>query len=128
MLFPILFLASTGSGIPPEVPYPEPMPRLMESCFLYAIENELVSEEETSWKYMCGDEPAQAMWDHLATLGIEPWEQVVPEGTWLTIGFPLGGCFRRIKDPDGQPTNIGISCSIWVPRPEQLPPRSDFPG
>ena len=117
MLLPILLLASSGGGIPPEIPYPEPMPRLMEACMQYAVENELVSETEESWKYMCDEESAEAMWNHLSTLEIEPWEQVVPEGTWLTIGFPLGGCFRQIKDPEGEPATDGLSCSIWVPRP-----------
>lgn len=97
-------------------PYPEPTMALVEACLADAVANNEVSEEQGAWKYICGDAPARALWNHLEALKIEPWEQVRSQGTWQTRTFPLGGCFRRVKDPEGRPTDIGLSCSVWVPR------------
>jgi hypothetical protein len=116
MSFSLFLAATVVAQTPAEKPFPEPMIGLVEACLLDAIELKEVSSTKESWKYICGGEPAEALWQHLESLDVTSWEQVVSEGTWLSRSFPLGGCFRRIKDPEGQPTTTGLSCTIWVPR------------
>jgi hypothetical protein len=116
MFFSMLLAASSVAQAPPEKAFPEPMLGLVEACLADAVADDEVSQTKDSWKYICGGEPAEALWNHLVAIEVKSWEQVVSEGTWITREFPLGGCFRRVKDPDGQPATTGLSCSIWVPR------------
>lgn len=112
----IVLAAAVAAEAPAGKPYPEPTMALVEACLADAVADNEVTETADSWKYICNGAPARALWDHLEALRIEPWEQVVSEGTWQTREFPLGGCFRRVKDPEGKPTDSGLSCSVWVPR------------
>jgi hypothetical protein len=116
VILPILLAAAPLVETPPEKPFPEPTPALIEACLEDAVERDLVTKTKDSWKYICADQTAEALWNHLAALKLESWEQVVPEGTWLSRQFPLGGCFKRVKNPDGTPATSGLSCTVWIPR------------
>jgi hypothetical protein len=116
MLFPLLLSAAAAAQTLAEKPFPEPTPVLIEACLKEAIEQRYVSKTKDSWKYMCAGASADALWDHLVALDLGSWEQVQPGGTWLSRSFPLGACFRRVKDPDGQAVDTGLSCTVWIPR------------
>lgn len=116
MLISILLSASAIAQTPSEKTFPEPTIGMVEACIINAVEANAVSRERESWKHICAGEPAEALWNHLVALDVPSWEQVVSEGTWLSRAFPLGGCFRRVKTPDGQPSSTGLSCTIWIPR------------
>jgi hypothetical protein len=109
MLLPLLLATAATSAIPAEKPFPEPTPAMIEACLYNALDQKLVSETKSG-------EPAKALWDHLTALETPSYEQTVPEGTWLSREFPLGGCFQRVKNPDGSPAKSGLSCSVWIPR------------
>ncbi len=116
MLTAVLLAAAAATQSPPEQPYPEPTIGMVEACLHSAVERDLVTKEDGRWKYMCTGQAAEALWNHLEALKRDSWEQVVPEGTWLSREFPLGGCFRRVKNPDGSAATSGLSCTVWVPR------------
>ena len=101
-------------------PFPERMPGLMQDCLVEAIAEGNVSETEDSHKYMCSGEAAERFWAFLVQATVHSWMQDAgADGHWLSRGFPLGGCFKRIRMPDGSPAQDGLSCSIWIPRPTQ---------
>jgi hypothetical protein len=92
------------------------MPALMEACLADAVAAGDVTDTEDSHKYICGGDPAKQLWAFLERAKIHSYEQDTPEGRWLSREFPLGGCFKRIRLPDGTPASSGLSCTIWVPR------------
>lgn len=121
MVTMILLAAAAAAQTPAEAPQPEPTLGMVEACLRNAASEQRVSEsdeegEGRSWKYICQGEAAEAMWDLLVRQGVESWEQKVESGTWLSRDFPMGGCFRRIRNPDGTAATSGLSCSIWIPR------------
>ncbi len=116
MFFSGLLSMAVASSATPEKPFPEPMPSMMEACLLDALNGKRVSKTEDSWKYMCTDAPAEALWKHLTSLDVESWEQTVSNGTWLSRAFPLGGCFRQVREEEGNTATTGLSCTIWIPR------------
>lgn len=105
----------------PETPFPERMPALMEACLHDAVAIAMVSQTEDSHKYICTGDAAQRMWDFLERARVPSYEQDVVEGRWLSRGFPLGGCFKRLRHPDGSKATDGLSCSIWIPRRAAVP-------
>ena len=106
--------------------FPERVPVMIEACVHGAIEEDAVTDEDGSHKYICTGEPAETLSAWLEQAKIEPWEQDTgTEGRWLGRPFPLGACFKQLLKPDGTPGD-GLSCTIWVPhpivRPESAPP------
>ena len=97
-------------------PFPEQMPVFMEACLGEAVDAGYVSDTEESHKYICAGKAADNLWAFLERYRIESYEQDTPEGKWLGREFPLGGCFKRVRMPDGGPLVPGLSCTIWVPR------------
>lgn len=112
----MLLSLALASDAAPEKPFPDPMPGMIENCLLNAVERKSVSKTEDSWKYICTNAPAEALWKHLVSLNIESWEQTVSNGTWVSRAFPLGGCFRQLKDSEGNTATDGLSCTVWIPR------------
>jgi len=96
--------------------FPEQMPALMEACLTAAVTSEEVTDTEDSHKYICTGDTAERLWAFLERAKIRSYEQETPEGRWLSREFPLGGCFKRVRLPDGAPASSGLSCTIWVPR------------
>ncbi len=96
--------------------FPEQVPGLMEACLIAAVAAENVTETEDSHKYICGDDAADRLWAFLERAKVPSYEQDTPEGRWLSRDFPMGGCFKRTRLPDGERATDGLSCSIWVPR------------
>lgn len=96
--------------------FPEQIPALMEACLTDAVASGEVTDTEDSHKYICADDAAARLWAFLERAKIHSYEQETPEGRWLSREFPLGGCFKRVRFPDGKPANSGLSCTIWVPR------------
>jgi len=97
-------------------PFPEQVPGLMEACVTAAVAAGDVSDTDDSHKYICADETAVRLWTFLERAKIRSYEQDTPEGRWLSRDFPLGGCFKRLRMPDGTAASDGLSCTIWVPR------------
>ena len=97
-------------------PFPEQVPSLMEACLNEAVAAGEVSETGDSHKYICGADAADRFWAFLERAKLKSFEQDTPEGRWLSRDFPLGGCFKRIRLPNGEPATDGLSCTIWVPR------------
>lgn len=111
-----LLAAAAAAQTPPEPGFPEPTLGMFEACLADAVRNNRVSEEDGSWKYICGGQSAKVLWDHLVSLDVKSWEQKVESGTWLSRDFPMGGCFRRIRNADGTEATSGLSCTIWIPQ------------
>lgn len=105
--------------------FPEQMPGLMEDCLVAATAAGDVTDTDESHKYICVGETAMRLWAFLERAEIESYEQDVAEGRWLSRDFPLGACFKRVRMPDGQAANTGLSCTIWVPRPTPDPSVSE---
>jgi hypothetical protein len=111
-----------------EPPFPERAPGLIEDCLEAAVVQDNVRHDDEDGpriKYMCTGDPARQLWAFLEQAKLPVWEQDTPaEGRWATRNFPLGGCFRRVRNADGTPATDGLSCSVWVPRPTAAaPPR-----
>lgn len=98
-------------------PFPEQVSGMIEACLETAIANGKVSETKDSHKYICGGEPASRLWDYLEQAKVESWEQDADGGRWLSRDFPLGACFKRIRNADGSAATAGLSCTVWIPRP-----------
>ena len=114
----LLLIASMAVAQPDRPPFPERVPGLIEDCLVEAIAQGEVSETEDSHKYMCGGEAAERFWLFLERANLPSWEQNAgADGHWLSRSFPLGGCFKRTRMPDGSRAVDGLSCSIWIPRP-----------
>lgn len=113
---PLLALFLTAAAADP--PFPERVPGLIEACLTRAVTTGMVSEEPEKHKYICNGAPAQALWDWLEAAKLPSWEQDVPEGRWLSRQFPLGGCFKRVRGADGAAPAPGLSCTVWIPRPQ----------
>ena len=114
MLF--LIASMVLAGLAP-APFPERTPGLIEACLANAVEEGEVSDTEDSHKYICSGEAAQRLWTFLEKAKVKTYEQDVDEGRWLGREFPLGGCFKRTRMPDGSPATTGLSCTVWIPRP-----------
>ena len=112
----LIFVLALLAAITDE-PFPEQMPVLMEACLNEAIEANYVTETDSSHKYICSGAAADKLWAVLERHKIQSYEQDQPEGRWLSREFPLGGCFKRVRMPDGGPLVEGLSCTIWIPRP-----------
>ncbi|MDR6126575.1 hypothetical protein QE361_003685 [Sphingomonas sp. SORGH_AS802] len=97
--------------------FPEKVPGMIEECLTSAIAAGDVTDTDESHKYICAGDAAKQLWDFLETERLSSYEQDTPQGRWLGREFPLGGCFKRVKMPDGQAASGGLSCTIWVPRP-----------
>lgn len=97
--------------------FPEKVPGMIEECLTSAIAAGDVTDTDESHKYICAGDVAKQLWDFLETERLSSYEQDTPQGRWLGREFPLGGCFKRVKMPDGQAASGGLSCTIWVPRP-----------
>ncbi|WP_232494000.1 hypothetical protein [Novosphingobium kaempferiae] len=114
----ILILAAAMAIAASDTPtFPEQVPGLMEACLENAVAAGEVSDTEDSHKYICVGDTAARLWTFLEHAKLPPYEQDTPEGRWLSREFPLGGCFKRTRLPDGGPATDGLSCTIWVPRP-----------
>jgi len=101
---------------PDTTAFPEQMPALMEACLTAAVAAGDVTDTEESHKYICSGEAATRLWGFLERSDVRAYEQDADKGRWLSREFPLGGCFRRVRLPDGAPASGGLSCTIWVPR------------
>lgn len=113
----MMLLIAMALADPGAAPFPERTPELIEACLITAVEAGDVDATEDSHKYICSGEPAEQLWTFLEDAKIEPFEQDVgAEGVWLSRGFPLGGCFKRLRLADGTPATTGLSCTIWIPR------------
>lgn len=88
----------------------------MEACLTDAVAAGDVTDTEDSHKYICAGDAAAQFWAFLERAKIRSYEQDTPEGRWLGREFPLGGCFKRVRLPDGGAASDGLSCTIWVPR------------
>jgi hypothetical protein len=95
--------------------FPERSPGMIEACINEAIASDLVSTDDYDHKYICGNEAAQELWDFLEDVNVESFEQTTENGVWLSRSFPLGGCFKRVRNVDGSVANTGLSCTIWIP-------------
>jgi hypothetical protein len=114
----LLLIAAMALTDPAPTPFPEHVPGLIEACLANAIETGEVSETDDSHKYTCTDEAAERFWTFLERANVHSYEQNAGEdGYWLSRDFPLGGCFKRVRMPDGTPATWGLSCSIRIPRP-----------
>jgi hypothetical protein len=111
LIFPLALLAAAA-----DKPFPEQVPVLMEACLSEAIDAGQVRDTEESHKYICAGGAADKLWAFLERHKVQSYEQDTPEGKWLSREFPLGGCFKRVRMPDGGPLVEGLSCTIWVPR------------
>jgi len=96
--------------------FPEQVPGLVAACLVDAVGAGDVTDTEDSHKYICAGQPAERLWKFMEDAKIQAFEQDTPEGRWLSREFPLGGCFKRIRLPDGAPSTSGLSCTVWVPR------------
>lgn len=106
-----LFIAAVTT----EAAFPERTPGMIEACINEAVESERMSKEGGDYKYLCGDEVAQQLWDYLESAKIEASEQTTENGTWSSRYFPLGGGFKRVRNVDGSAATSGLSCTIWIP-------------
>lgn len=96
--------------------FPEQLPGLMEACLADAVSAGDETDTKDSHKYICAGEPAERLWRFLEHAKVRAFEQDTAEGRWSSREFPLGGCFKRVRMPDGRPSDTGLSCTIWVPR------------
>ncbi|MEG3181476.1 hypothetical protein [Sphingomonas sp. LT1P40] len=97
--------------------FPEQVPGLTEACLEAAVAAGNVTDTDDSHKYICAGDTATRLWAFLERAEVRSYEQDTPEGRWLSREFPLGGCFKRVRLPGGEPATDGLSCTIWVPRP-----------
>ena len=100
MLAAALLLADSDTP-----PFPEQVPGLMEACVTAAVAAGDVSDTDDSHKYICAGDTAARFWTFLEGAKIRSYEQDTPEGRWLSREFPLGGCFKRLRMPDGTPAS-----------------------
>lgn len=113
----LLLIASLAVADPAPAAFPERTPGLIEACLQNALNEGQVSETDHSHKYICSGEVAERFWAFLEKARIEPWEQDAgADGHWLSLGFPLGGCFKRTRMADDAPFRPGLSCTIWILR------------
>ncbi len=106
---------------PDKAVFPEQVPGLMEACLTDAVATGDVTDTGDSYKYICKGDAAAGLWAFLERAQIRSYEQDTPsEGRWLSREFPLGGCFKRVRLPNGEPATSGLSCTIWVPRPAHV--------
>jgi hypothetical protein len=116
----LVLIASMILAEPSPAAFPERTPGLIEACLADATDSGQVSDTEDSHKYICSGDAAEHFWDFLEDAKIDTHEQDAgPEGRWLGRDFPLGGCFKRIRLADGSSTRTGLSCTIWIPRPQR---------
>lgn len=115
-----LLLASTDKPA-----FPEKVPGMMEECLTSAVAAGDVTDTDDSHKYICAGDAAEQLWNFLESKKIPSYEQDTPQGRWLGREFPLGGCFKRVKMPDGQAASGGLSCTIWLPRPVGNAPNAE---
>lgn len=101
-------LAAEGS-------FPERTPGMIESCINEALASDNMTKERDDYKYICGGEVAQELWNHLESAKVESSEQTTENGVWASRYFPLGGCFKRVRNVDGSAASSGLSCTIWIP-------------
>lgn len=99
-----------------ETTFPERTPAMIESCLYEAVAENEVSKTDDAYKYICSGQAAQNLLNYLEKENIESWEQTTENGVWLSREFPLGGCFKRIRNVDGSAASDGLSCTIWIPR------------
>ena len=115
-MFPLI--AAMVVAQPAPGAFPERAPGLIQACLREAIEEGDVSATPDSHKYICGGEAAERLWTFLEQANVSSYVQDTgAEGQWLSRPFPLGGCFKRTRMPDGTRATTGLSCSIWIPRP-----------
>lgn len=107
-----LFLAIQSA----EPVFPERTPAMIEACLYEAVAANDVSMDDEAHKYICSGQVAQNLWNFLEEANVDSWEQTTENGVWLSRKFPLGGCFRRIRNVDGSAASDGLSCTIWIPR------------
>jgi hypothetical protein len=98
-----------------ETPFPERTPGMIEACIYEAVASDSRSKERNDYKYICGGEVARELWDFLEGAKIEASEQATDNGVWSSRYFPLGGCFKRVRNVDGSAATGGLSCTIWIP-------------
>lgn len=103
-----IFLAALAS----EAAFPERTPGMIKACIVEAISSDTMSKEGNDYKYICGDETAQQLWDYLENAKIEASEQTTENGVWSSRYFPLGGCFKRVRNVDGSSAVSGLSCTV----------------
>jgi hypothetical protein len=100
--------------------FPERSPAMIKACLEDAASKGEIKIEDGDRKYICSGAPARALWTFLEDARVKSWEQDAgSEGIWLSREFPLGGCFKRVRNTDGSPATTGLSCSIWVPAPSR---------
>jgi hypothetical protein len=118
MPIPILLILGLAAAAPTagDTPFPERTPGMIEACLIGAISDGEVSKEADRYKYVCAGDPANQLWQFLESAQVESWEQTVDGGVWRSRGFPLGGCFKRVRNEDGSEAPNGLSCTIWIPR------------
>jgi hypothetical protein len=111
---PLLIKALAQASAGPA--FPERSPAMIKACPEDAASKGEIMMEEDDRKYICGGAPARALWTFLEAARVEFWEQDASrEGSWLSREFPLGGCFKRVRNSDGSSAKTGLSCSIRVP-------------
>lgn len=98
-----------------EPPFPERIPSMIENCIHAALESRTLSKEDGSHKYICGGQVAEEFWDYLEKKHVEASDQTTDNGIWSSRYFPLGGCFKRVRNLDGTSATGGLSCTIWIP-------------
>ncbi len=107
----LLLLAALAA----EADFPERAPSLIEACLNSAVAANEISKTRTEHKYMCVGDAAKELWNFLESSKVKPWDQTTDSGVWSSRDFPMGGCFKRIRNPDGSTASTGLSCSIWIP-------------
>ncbi|MBA4748083.1 MAG: hypothetical protein H2056_05160 [Sphingopyxis sp.] len=107
----LLFFAALTT----EAPFPERTPGMIEACIYAALVADNVTKERDDYKYICGGEVAQQLWDYLENAKVEASEQTTENGVWSSRYFPLGGCFKRVQNVDGSVATSGLSCTVWIP-------------
>jgi hypothetical protein len=96
--------------------FPERTPGMIEACLIGAVSDGRVSKEKDRYKYICAGDLAGQLWQFLESAQVASWEQTVDGGIWQSRAFPLGACFKRIRNEDGSEPASGLSCTIWIPR------------
>lgn len=100
-----------------ETIFPEQTPGMIESCLYEAVATNSTSTTDDQYKYICSGQVAQKLWSYLEKEKVHSWEQTTENGVWLSREFPLGGCFKRVRNVDGSIAADGLSCTVWIPRP-----------
>jgi hypothetical protein len=107
----LLFLAVLVA----DTKFPERTPGMIEACINDAVASDNVTKERNDYKYICGGEVSQQLWLFLENAMVEATEQTTDNGVWLSRYFPLGGCFKRVRNLDGSTATSGLSCTVWIP-------------